>query len=138
MSNIYKNNIIYVIFIIAIMKFFNTPYNIYSILKFDYSNRMAQTYGICGNESWGFYDSVIKKFDFRNQEARIINFGGYVIIDSLFKNINQTGNIKSKFLMVLNYQNKIDEDIYDSKIENIKKYYIKYKFENCYLLELND
>tara|TARA_B110000305_G_C19415483_1_gene627755 strand:+ start:1059 stop:1358 length:300 start_codon:yes stop_codon:yes gene_type:complete len=99
---------------------------------------MAQTYGICGNESWGFYDSVIKKFDFRNQEARIINFGGYVIIDSLFKNINQTGNIKSKFLMVLNYQNKIDEDIYGSKIENIKKYYIKYKFENCYLLELND
>ena len=40
--------------------------------------------------------------------------------------------------MDLNYQNKIDEDIYGSKIENIKKYYIKYKFENCYLLELND
>jgi len=99
---------------------------------------MTQTYGYCKNQSWGFYNEVTKRFNLKGQEIRIINDGGFVVIDPLFKDINQSWNKNSKFLMLLNFQTKINEDIYSSIVENINNYSIQYKFGNCYLLELND
>ena len=138
MSVLNKNNLLYLIFVLVIMKFFNTFYGTYFTLKWDYNYRMTQSYGYCNNESWGFYNQVAKKYDLKGQEMRIINDGGYVIIHPLFKNIDQTQNKNSTFLMLLNFQSEIDNDIYSSSIENIKNYSIKYKFGNCYFLELND
>ena len=118
--------------------FFNTFYSTYVVLTSNYDVRMTQTYGYCKNQSWGFYDQVTKKFDLKDQEIRIINNGGHVIIDPLFKEINQSWNKDSRFLMLLNFETKKNKDIYSSKVENIKNYSIKYKFGSCYLLELND
>ena len=78
------------------------------------------------------------KLDLKNEEIRIINNGDYVTIDPLFKDINNSKNINSKYLMLLNFQSEINKDIYSSKIENIGKYSVKYRLGNCYLLELND
>ena len=121
-----------------IIKLFNAFYSTYYISKWDYKTRMTQHYGYCDRESWGFYNDVSKKFDLKNEEIRIINNGGYVTIDPLFKDINNSKDINSKYLMLLNFQSEINKDIYSSKIENIDKYSVKYRLGNCYLLELND
>ena len=51
------------IFLLIVLKFFNTPYNLYSILNWNYNDRMEQQYGYCKNESWGFYNLITKKFN---------------------------------------------------------------------------
>ena len=138
MSIINRNNLLYLIFFIMIIKLFNAFYSTYYISRWDYKTRMTQHYGYCDRESWGFYEDVSKKFDLKNEEIRIINNGDYVVIDPLFKDINNSENINSKYLMILNFQSEINKDIYSSKIENIDKYSVKYRLGNCYLLELND
>jgi len=138
MNIINRNNLLYLIFFIMIIKLFNAFYSTYYISKWDYKTRMTQHYGYCDRESWGFYNDVSKKFDLKNEEIRIINNGGYVTIDPLFKDINNSKDINSKYLMLLNFQSEINKDIYSSKIENIDKYSVKYRLGNCYLLELND
>jgi len=138
MNIINRNNLLYLIFFIMIIKLFNAFYSTYYISKWDYKTRMTQHYGYCDRESWGFYNDVSKKFDLKNEEIRIINNGGYVTIDPLFKDINNSKDINSKYLMLLNFQSEINKDIYSSKIENIDKYSVKYRLGNCYLLKLND
>ena len=132
-----KNILFFLIFFLIILKFFNTFYNTYSILLWDYSNRMTQAYGFCKNESWGFYNYVIKKYNLENKKIKIVNNEGYVVVDKLFKNINIT-NKNYRYLMILNFQSENNEDIYSSKIKNINDFSIKYRFNNCYLMELND
>ena len=126
-----------IFFFLIILQFFNATYSAYSILLWDYSERMTQSYGYCKNESWGFYNHVIKKYNLENKKIKIINDEGYVLIHALFKNISITDK-NYKYLMILNFQSENSEDIYDIKVDNIEKYSIKYKFNNCYLLELND
>ena len=138
MTLLNKNNLIYLIFIIVIIKFFDLPYKTYSILKSDYSQRMTRAYGFCNKESWGFYNHVVKKFNLKNQKINLINQGGFVNIDALFKEIEYSEDENSKFLMLLNFQSEENKTIYSSDIKNIKNYTIKYRFNNCYLLELND
>ena len=137
MNIINKNIFFYILFFIVIMKFFNAPYNIYSTIKFDYKERMTQTYGFCGNESWGFYNHVIEKFNLKKQKIHIIN-NNFVHMAALFNEIDYTAEKNPKLLMLLNFQSKNDETIYSYKLDNINKYSIKYRFNNCYLLELND
>ena len=129
--------IFFVIFFLIIFKFFNTTYNTYSILIWNYEQRMTQSYGYCKNESWGFYNYVIKKFNLENKSIKIINHEGHVLINALFQNIKVV-DADAEYLMVLNLQSENDENIYDLKLDNINNYEIKYKFNNCYLLELND
>ena len=45
---------------------------------------MEQNYGFCKNESWGFYNHVIKKFDLSGQEINTINDEGHVTLENLF------------------------------------------------------
>ena len=132
-----KNILFFLIFFLIILKFFNTFYNSYSISLWNYKERMTQAYGYCQNESWGFYNYVIKKYNLENKKIKIINDEGFVLVDALFKNINVT-NKDYKYLMILNFQSKNKQNIYDMKIENINNFSIKYRFNNCYLLELND
>ena len=63
MKQIFKDikNFYFLFFFLIIVKFFNTSYNSYSILLWDYDMRMTQEYGFCKNESWGFYNYVIKR-----------------------------------------------------------------------------
>jgi hypothetical protein len=98
---------------------------------------MTQEYGFCKNESWGFYNYVIKNYNLQNKKIHIINDEGFVKIYSLFKNLDITDK-NYKYLILLNFQSENKEDIYNLKINNINDFSIKYRFNNCYLLELND
>ena len=127
-------------FLLIILKFFNTPYNLYSILNWNYNDRMEQEYGYCKNESWGFYNLITKKFNLQNQDIKIINDEGHVTLENLFnlKKKYSFDTNDTKFLILLNFQSKNNEDIFQSKYSFLKKYKIKYRYNNCYLLELND
>ena len=132
-----KNIGLFLIFLFIIFKFFNTPYNFYSILNWSYEKRMVQNYGFCKNESWGFYNLVVKKYDLKNQEIKIINDEGHVTLDNLFGlKKKQKNNIK--YLMVLNYQSVNNEDIMNSNYNYNNKYKLVFRKNNCYLLEAND
>ena len=126
-----------VIIILIIFKFFNTPYNFYSILNWNYEKRMEQNYGFCKNESWGFYNHVIKKFDLSGQEINTINDEGHVTLENLF-DIKKSKDNKSKYLILTNYQSENNNEIFDSQYEFLKNYKILYRKNNCYLLKSND
>ena len=132
-----KNSFFFLIFFLVIIKFFNTFYNGYSLLIWNYDKRMTQEYGFCKNESWGFYNYVIKNYNLQNKKINIINDEGFVKIYSLFRNFDITDK-NYKYLILLNFQSENKEDIYNLKINNINDFSIKYRFNNCYLLELND
>ena len=138
----YNIKIFFLIFIFSliVLKFFNTPYNFYSILNWNYDDRMEQQYGYCKNESWGFYNLITKKFNLKNQNIKIINDEGHVTLENLFdlKKRYALDNNNTKYLILLNFQSKNNENIFQSKYDFIKKYKIKYRYNNCYLLELND
>ena len=128
------------IFLLIVLKFFNTPYNLYSILNWNYNDRMEQQYGYCKNESWGFYNLITKKFNLKNQNIKIINDEGYVALENLFdlKKRYTFDTADTKYLILLNFKSENNEDIFQSKYDFMKKYKIKYRYNNCYLLELND
>ena len=128
---------IIVIIILIIFKFFNTPYNFYSILNWNYEKRMEQNYGFCKNESWGFYNHVIKKFDLSGQEIDTINDEGHVTLENLF-DIKKSKDNKSNYLILTNYQSENNNDIFNSQYEFLKNYKILYRKNNCYLLKSND
>tara|TARA_A100001234_G_scaffold2251_1_gene1832 strand:- start:1088 stop:1516 length:429 start_codon:yes stop_codon:yes gene_type:complete len=126
-----------IIIILIIFKFFNTPYNFYSILNWNYEKRMEQNYGFCKNESWGFYNHVIKKFDLSGQEINTINDEGHVTLENLF-DIKKSKDNKSNFLILTNYQSENNNDIFNNQYEFLKNYKILYRKNNCYLLKSND
>ena len=132
-----KNIGLAVIIILIILKFFNTPYNLYSILNWSYEERMEQNYGFCKNESWGFYNHVIKKFDLSGQEINTINDEGHVTLENLF-DIKKSKDNKSNYLILTNYQSENNNDIFNSQYEFLKNYKILYRKNNCYLLKSND
>ena len=126
-----------IIIILIIFKFFNTPYNFYSILNWNYEKRMEQNYGFCKNESWGFYNHVIKKFDLSGQEINTINDEGHVTLENLF-DIKISKDNKSNYLILTNYQSENNNNIFNSQYEFLKNYKILYRKNNCYLLKSND
>ena len=125
------------IFLISIFKFFNTPYNLYSILNWDYKNRMEQNYGFCERESWGFYNFVIKKYNLQKMNIRIINDEGFVTLENLF-NIKESYKENAEFVILLNYISENKDGIENGKYNFLKNYSIQYRYKNCYLLNLND
>ena len=98
---------------------------------------MTQEYGFCNNESWGFYNYVINEYNLQNKKINIINNEGFVKIYSLFKDFDITHK-NYEYLMLLNFKSENEEDIYNLKIHNIEDFSIRYRFNNCYLLKLND
>lgn len=140
LNHIAKNFKIYffmMIITLAILKLFNTSYNFYSILNWNYKERLKQNYGICSNESWGFYEIVTNKFDLTNSNITIINDEGYVTLENLF-NLNKNNNTINDHIILLNYQSKNNKTIYNEKYSFFNNYQILYRLNNCYLLKKND
>ena len=127
----------FIIVFLIVLKFFNTPYNFYSLLNWNYEKRMEQNYGFCENESWGFYNFVINRFDLGGQEINTINDEGNVTLENLF-NIRKNKNNNSEYLILTNYQSENDEGIFNGKYDFLKNYKIIFRKNNCYLLKSND
>ena len=94
-------------------------------------------YGFCKNESWGFYNYVIQKFDLKNKEIDVINDEGHSTLENLF-GIKKSKNNNPDYLILTNYQSENSNTIFNSKYEFLKNYKILYRKNNCYLLKSND
>ena len=70
MKQLNKIYFFYFVFFVVILKFFNAPYNSYSILKSPYKERMTVAYGLCNNESWGFYNIIANNYDLKNNGTK--------------------------------------------------------------------
>ena len=132
-----KYLLILLVFLFIIFKFFDTPYNLYSILNWNYDERMEQKYGYCKNESWGFYKTIKNKFNLEGENIKIINDEGHVTLENLF-NIKKDNSNETKYFILLNFKSKNNKGILDSKYEFIKNYKVKFRENNCYLMERND
>ena len=133
-----KNFIIFFLLIIFIFQFFKLPYSTYNLLKWDYKNRMAQNYGYCERESWGFYDYVIQRFKLKDKSITVINYEGHVTLEFLFNFENAVGEHyqtkrKSDYFLITNFESSNNETIFD-KFEELKNYKVLYRYNNCYLL----
>lgn len=126
-----------ILFTLVILKFFNAPYNFYSILNWNYEDRMEQEYGYCKNESWGFYNYINRNYDLKNSEIKILNDEGFVTLEHLF-DLKKNNFYKTKYAIILNFKSENDQNIFQSKHSFLKDYKLKYRFNNCYLLELNE
>ena len=122
---------------LVILKFFNSPYNFYSILNSNYEDRMEQEYGYCKNESWGFYNYINRNYDLKNSEIKILNNEGFVTLEHLF-NLKKNNSAKTRYAIILNFKSENIQTIFESKYTFLKDYKLKYRFNNCYLMELND
>ena len=129
----FKVSILVIILILIIFKYFNTPYNFYSILNWSYNDRMEQNYGYCENESWGFYNFVLKKYNLENEKITIINKKGNVTLENLF-NIKKDNFKSSNYLILLNYISENDENINQAKFLKNKNFETIYRYNNCYLI----
>ena len=130
----FKVSILVIILILVIFKYFNTPYNFYSILNWSYNDRMEQNYGYCENESWGFYNFVLEKFKLENEKITIINKKGNVTLENLF-NIKKNNFESSNYLILLNYISENEENINQAKFFETKDFEIIYRYNNCYLIK---
>ena len=127
-----KKLILPFLLILFIFQFFKLPFSAYNVLKWDYEDRMVQAYGYCEKESWGFYNYVIKKFELKQKPINIINHQCNITLEYFF-NLNKSNKINSKYYLILNYQSKDDETIFES-YKNLKNYKILHRDNNCYLL----
>ena len=94
---------------------------------------MEQNYGYCENESWGFYNFVLKKFNLENEKITIINKKGDVTLENLF-NIKKNDFKSSNYLILLNYISENDENINKAKFLKNKSFETIYRYNNCYLI----
>ena len=135
-----RKNIIKLIIILilsfTIIKFFNLPYNLYSVLKWDYNSRMTQNYGFCDNEAWGFINHINNLFKLEKHQVRIINDEGFVSLKHFF-NFGPNKIEKPRNIILLNFKSENDQSI-KNKYEFLKNYKTIYRYNNCYLLTIND
>ena len=136
-KKVIKNLGVSLIIIFAIFKFFNTPYNLYSILNWNYKERMEQSYGYCNNESWGFYNLIYKKFNLNKEDVMIINDEGHITMEQFF-DLKKNNNKDNKYAIILNYKSEDNENILNGKYNFLQNYKVKYRYNNCYLLKIND
>ena len=94
---------------------------------------MEQNYGYCENESWGFYNFVLKKYNLENEKINIINKKGNVTLENLF-NIKKDHFKSSNYLILLNYISENDENINQAKFLKNKNFETIYRYNNCYLI----
>ena len=126
-----------IIMTLIILKLFNTSYNFYSILNWNYKERLKQNYGVCGNESWGFYDIITNKFNLSNSDITIINDEGHITLENLF-NLAKNNNTNNVHIILLNYQSENNQSIFNKRYSYLNNYQIIYRLNNCYLLKKND
>lgn len=126
-----------IIMTLIILKLFNTSYNFYSILNWNYKERLKQNYGVCGNESWGFYDIITNKFNLSNSDITIINDEGHITLENLF-NLKKNNNTNNVHIILLNYQSENNQSIFNKRYSYLNNYQIIYRLNNCYLLKKND
>ena len=100
---------------------------------------MTASYGFCQKESWGFYNYVIKKYNLEEKTIRIHNLEGHITIQNLFNKVKkEMKENDNKYLIILNFQSTNNQDIYDSEVRNIENYNMEYRYNNCYLMRIND
>jgi hypothetical protein len=126
-----------IIMTLIILKLFNTSYNFYSILNWNYKERLKQNYGVCDNESWGFYDIITNKFNLSNSDITIINDEGHITLENLF-NLKKNNNTNNVHIILLNYQSENNQSIFNKRYSYLNNYQIIYRLNNCYLLKKND
>jgi len=115
-----------IIMTLIILKLFNTSYNFYSILNWNYKERLKQNYGVCDNESWGFYDIITNKFNLSNSDITIINDEGHITLENLF-NLKKNNNTNNVHIILLNYQSENNQSIFNKRYSYLNNYQIIYR-----------
>ena len=74
-KKLFLNNIklilIYCFLIIALLQYFSVPYNIYSLLKRPYEERMTREYGYCEKEGYGYTKFIMNKYNLNEMLLRM-------------------------------------------------------------------
>jgi hypothetical protein len=128
-------NLVYINILVILFTIysFNLPLNSYSITKKNYQIRLIDNYGFCEKESYGYIETINKKFGAK-KNIESFNFDNYPKSSSVF--FYKINNIfDDKKIIILNYDTDNPlKTMYFNK--TFKNYKILDNYKNkCFLLE---
>ncbi len=141
-----KNKIREIVFLFIVIFFiletFKLPYNIYSIQKRSYQERMERAHGYCDKEGYGFVNFIFKKFNVKRDFPSYFNLSITPGIYGVFGDYNYPLNTDE--IIIIGFEENLDKNIYDLKLEennkkiNLSEYLLVSRKGNCYYFKKND
>jgi|TARA_Y100000389_G_scaffold204882_1_gene260422 hypothetical protein len=145
-KKLFLNNIklilIYCFLIIALLQYFSVPYNIYSLLKRPYEERMTREYGYCEKEGYGYTKFIMNKYNLnKNIPPTIININP---TPEIYHLLNLRGELNDDEIIVINFNEtktnnifntQIKKQSFSSKIIDLNDYQLIHRYGNCYFLK---
>ena len=126
------------IFVLIILQYFNFFLGIYDLLSKNYQERMKYVYGNCEKESFGYLSLIEEKFKLQ-KNITILNTKSFPSSNWFFyKNKKSFDN---NYLIILNsfknplLINKKDKNNILFKDYDLSKFKILHQLNSCYLLE---
>ncbi len=138
----YKFKLAILFFIVILVQEMNFFKNIFDISFRPYHWRLIRSYGECDRLGYGFTRKIYEKYKIQN--IRVLNFGNYSSVDSLFYNNNEEIN-KNHFILInfdeqdINKRKKLSNFRYSVRyhINIYDNYKIIEKDNSCYFIKLN-
>ena len=138
-----KKTIFLIILIIFLMHSNNVFYNLYILSKYKLSSRLSESYGYCGNASYGFINYIFENYEISENPLILNDNPNFSFNNSVwFKyKINKDTNIR-KIILINNIDSLkyVNKDIVSLSFK--KKDFGLYKIienkKNCFYLEKND
>ena len=126
------------IFVLIILQYFNFFLSIYDLLSKNYQERMKYVYGNCEKESFGYLSLIEEKFKLQ-KNITILNTKSFPSSNWFFYK-NKKG-FDNNYLIILNsfknplLINKEDKNNILFKDYDLSKFKILHKLNTCYFLE---
>ena len=134
--------LIYLFLIIVLLQYFSVPYNVYSLLKRPFEERMIREYGYCEKEGYGFTKFIINKYDLNKKNPpMIININP---TPEIYHLLNLKGKVSDDEIIVVNFNETKTKNIFNSKIKkqsfskviiDFKNYQLIHRDGNCYFFK---
>ena len=119
----------------GVEQYFKTFYNIYIIQKRPTSERMERSYGFCSQESYGYVNYILNKYNFNKEFPIIKNYSSVPEIKNIFLPHGKVDNINN--IIILNFEETLTKtlklEIFEHKNITIRlsEYRLIDKFGNC-------
>jgi hypothetical protein len=139
MIKINKNStnkfILILFFLLLTEHYFKTFYNIYIIQRRPLVERMERSYGFCSQESFGYVNYILKKYNFNNEFPIIKNYTVAPDINNIF--LPHGKIINTNYIIILNFEETITKKInleifkYKNYTANLSEYKLLDRLGNC-------
>tara|TARA_B100001123_G_C15148363_1_gene962483 strand:- start:42 stop:515 length:474 start_codon:yes stop_codon:yes gene_type:complete len=145
LKNTHKNKktIYLIIVFLLIMHLSGSFYNLYTLTKFNITERLTKSYGSCGLASYGFINTIYEDFNINGNILILNDNPNFTFNNSVWFKYKPNLKTNKKKIILINNKNSInfiDEEKVNLIFKNEKygMYRIIKKVSNCFYLEKYD